>query len=329
MSEDSNLEAIKKKMSVKQRKEMAEIVGNELKRRQNNRMKNNKVVGKKLTKKTGVASSALSGALSSEEVQELYGDVNEAVQQLRIKKLEQELIDARRRHIKLGRTGRIGTGKQLMQIFKERIKTLPEQKVVFFALLVIFGAGSVITKLQDVDAETLGKRKSISASLKMNSRPLNEQYDMNSTRNQKQGSMMVQEVKGTTAETTLLKKLDNRRVELEQRKEKLDSWENTLKAQAKILAEKLAELRSVSDRLKAQRVEKDQRYEARMEQLATVYGSMAPNEAAPLIAQLDDDIALSLLARLPGKRMGQVLSTMPKTRAIELTRRLTDRDQVQ
>ena len=52
---------------------------------------------------------------------------------------------------------------------------------------------------------------------------------------------------------------------------------------------------------------------------------MAPTEAAPLIAKLDDEIGLTLLERMPEKRLGQILSSMNQDRAIELTKRLTER----
>ena len=44
--------------------------------------------------------------------------------------------------------------------------------------------------------------------------------------------------------------------------------------------------------------------------------SMAPNEAAPLIAKLDEKTALALLKKLPSKRMGQVLSAMDPDKAV-------------
>jgi flagellar motility protein MotE (MotC chaperone) len=55
---------------------------------------------------------------------------------------------------------------------------------------------------------------------------------------------------------------------------------------------------------------------------------MAPKEAAILIAKLEPEIALSLLERMPGKRMGQILSLMDPARAIELTKGLSDKKQL-
>ena len=125
------------------------------------------------------------------------------------------------------------------------------------------------------------------------------------------------------SEAKILTELDGRRVELERRKGQLDKREAELAVQSQALNERMAELKGLVTRLSDVRHEKDQQYDARMEQLANVYGAMDPKEAAPLISKLDLDIAIPLLERLPGKRMGQILAMMDKDRAIELTKRLT------
>ncbi|MCB0358142.1 MAG: hypothetical protein KDD44_00845 [Bdellovibrionales bacterium] len=130
------------------------------------------------------------------------------------------------------------------------------------------------------------------------------------------------------SERQLLTDLDARRVELEKRRENLERREQEVAAQESELVARLTELRTLTRTLQENRKQLNHRYEARMEQLANVYGSMAPSEAAPLIAKLDDTIALALLQRMPGKRMGQILSLMEQQRAIELTKMITERGQL-
>jgi flagellar motility protein MotE (MotC chaperone) len=141
-------------------------------------------------------------------------------------------------------------------------------------------------------------------------------------------SMNVANGSLTEAEKRVLLSLDDRRVELERRKASLDKKEAEIKKQTRVLAERMAELRSLTARLAEVREEKDRKYDVRMEQLAGVYGSMAPNEAAPLIAKLDEKIALALLQRMTGKRMGQILSVMDPEQAVALTKSLTDRQKL-
>jgi len=127
----------------------------------------------------------------------------------------------------------------------------------------------------------------------------------------------------SAGEQQVLLQLDSRRVELEQKKEMLDRREEEIEHQATALSERLAELRSLTAKLEQVRVENDKRQDARLEQLAAVYGSMPPKDAAPLIGKLDTDIAIPLLERLPGKKIGQILSMMRPDRAIELTQLLS------
>ena len=126
----------------------------------------------------------------------------------------------------------------------------------------------------------------------------------------------------SSAEKETLLALDQRRVELEARSQSLDKREMELGMQERIVTEKIAELKSVYGQLQARRQEIDQKREAKLEQLAEVYSTMAPEQAAPIIAKLDNETALSLLQRMSGKRMGQILSSMNSDRAIELTKGL-------
>jgi flagellar motility protein MotE (MotC chaperone) len=129
----------------------------------------------------------------------------------------------------------------------------------------------------------------------------------------------------SNAEKNMLLQLDQRRVELEQRKQILDDKERELQAQAQLVAEKVTELKALIAKLSTLRKDKDHKYEARMEQLASVYSAMAPNEAGSLISKLDDEVGLGLLERMPGKRMAQILGVMDQNRALELTKSLTSR----
>ena len=52
---------------------------------------------------------------------------------------------------------------------------------------------------------------------------------------------------------------------------------------------------------------------------------MNPPEAAHLLEQLDIHVALSLVERMPEKRMAQILALMNSQRALELTNLLSNR----
>jgi flagellar motility protein MotE (MotC chaperone) len=126
-------------------------------------------------------------------------------------------------------------------------------------------------------------------------------------------------------EVKILTALDRRRSELEERSGRLEQREHEFAARDRDLAARLTELKEISERLKLDREKSDKQRDVQLDQLANVYGSMNPPEAAHLLEQLDVGIALSLIQRMPEKRIGQILSLMSASRALEITNRLSMR----
>ncbi len=126
-------------------------------------------------------------------------------------------------------------------------------------------------------------------------------------------------------EVKVLTSLDSRRVELEERTNRVEQRESDFAAKERELAVRLTELKELSERLKMEREKGDKQRGTQLEQLANVYGSMNPPEAAHLLEQLDIQVSLSLIERMPEKRIGQILSLMNPQRALELTNLLSQR----
>jgi flagellar motility protein MotE (MotC chaperone) len=126
-------------------------------------------------------------------------------------------------------------------------------------------------------------------------------------------------------EVEVLKGLDARRVELEERRKRVEKREEEFALQERELVVRLSELKELTERLKLDREKGDKQRNTQLDQLANVYGSMNPPEAAHLLEQLDIQVALSLIERMPEKRIGQILSLMNASRALELTNLLSKR----
>ena len=126
-------------------------------------------------------------------------------------------------------------------------------------------------------------------------------------------------------EVEILKSLDERRVALEERSKKLDNREDDLERRDREFAARLTQLRDISNQLKIEREKGDKKQGVQLNQLAAVYSSMNPKEAAQLLEQLDITISLSLIERMPEKRMAQILSLMTPERALTLTQMLSKR----
>jgi flagellar motility protein MotE (MotC chaperone) len=128
-------------------------------------------------------------------------------------------------------------------------------------------------------------------------------------------------------EVKVLTALDHRRAELEERTARIEQRELEIVNRDRDMAARLAELKELSERLKIERQKGDKQRNAQLDQLANVYGSMNPPEAAHLLEQLDMQVCLSLIERMPEKRIGQILSLMNSQRALELTNLLSKRTQ--
>jgi flagellar motility protein MotE (MotC chaperone) len=126
-------------------------------------------------------------------------------------------------------------------------------------------------------------------------------------------------------EVKILTALDTRRAELEDRNARLEQREHEFAARDRDLAVRLTELKELSERLKSEREKGDRQRDTQLDQLANVYGSMNPPEAAHLLEQLDISIAHSLIQRMPEKRIGQILALMNAERALDLTNRLSNK----
>lgn len=124
-------------------------------------------------------------------------------------------------------------------------------------------------------------------------------------------------------EITVLTSLDSRRAELEEKAKRIEKREQEVEKRDQEFAVRLAELRDLSSKLKLSRDEGARKKSSQLDQLANVYIAMNPKDAADLLAQLDEAIALELLQRMPEKRMGQILPLMSPDRALRITRMLS------
>lgn len=127
----------------------------------------------------------------------------------------------------------------------------------------------------------------------------------------------------TKEEVKVLTMLDARRTELESKSTEIARRDGELRRKEQELAIHMNELKSLTDKLKVNREQDDRKRTAQIDQLSKVYSSMAPEEAAKLIDQLDISIALAMLQRMPEKRIGQILAIMSPERALQITRMLT------
>ena len=346
------LEQLKAKMTAEQRKNMAEIIQNELKRRESLKTGTDDM-GVRLKTKKFVAKSGISGGLDSDSMRDVYSDTNDTIRNLRLQKIDEQLNKVRKAKGDLAKRGPAQvTRADIAAARGRRVSRFSlTQVLLVFGVVALAGGKMLLSSGTSVDAAVMTKSESSSSPIKLADKgdaatsrasmapsfpqsaeqqaefkiesAVSQPLPQRSSPAQQQPIPVIKISSTDPSEAKILTELDTRRVELERRKGQLDKREAELAAQASALNERMAELKGLVARLSDVRRERDQQADARMEQLANVYGAMDPKEAAPLISRLDVDISIPLLERLPGKRMGQILAMMDRDRAIELTKRLT------
>lgn len=127
----------------------------------------------------------------------------------------------------------------------------------------------------------------------------------------------------------LLQELDE---QIEQKRGELAREEEALEALNRALERAKQELLKERERLEALKAEieadigrREMLVDERLSQIAKVYGAMKPKEAALAIEGMEDDMAVAILERLPGRTVGKIFNLMPKDRVRDLTRVLEGR----
>ena len=120
-----------------------------------------------------------------------------------------------------------------------------------------------------------------------------------------------------------LSKLNERSQALDQREKELNELEEELQRQKGEVDRRISELeeirRQIASTLKEQ-VEVDQQ---RVAKLVELYSNMKPKQAADVIANLTDDLAISVLAGMKKKSAAAIMDLLPAERAKLLSEKLT------
>jgi flagellar motility protein MotE (MotC chaperone) len=124
---------------------------------------------------------------------------------------------------------------------------------------------------------------------------------------------------------SMLEELSRRQGELDQREKTVAAREQKLALYEKDVTDKIAQLEQVGKTLKDELKRTSAASDEAAASLAKVYGAMKPNEAAPILDQLDEATALRILTRMKEKQVGEILPLMTRDRAIVLTRSLAGR----
>lgn len=130
------------------------------------------------------------------------------------------------------------------------------------------------------------------------------------------------------AKARLLHELDQqieeRRRELAREEQSLAALQRAIQAATADLVEERKRLETLQGTLEADMQRRQVLVDERLGQIAQVYGAMKPKQAALALEGMEDDMAVAILERLPGRSVGKLFDVMPKDRVRQLTLRLEE-----
>ena len=130
---------------------------------------------------------------------------------------------------------------------------------------------------------------------------------------------ITKELTFTETEVEILKRL-------QQRREKLDQWEETLKVKDNVLRvtqtkidQKLTELRDLKQEVEKLLAEYSEKDDAKIRSLVKIYESMKPKDAAEIFENLDMEILLMVIDKMKEAKSALILAKMSPEKSKQLT----------
>ena len=127
------------------------------------------------------------------------------------------------------------------------------------------------------------------------------------------------------AELQVLQSLQTRRGQIDDREKDLDTEVQLLAAAEAKLDGKLKSMNSLKADIQALMGQADQKTQAEVDRLTVVYSKMKPQDAAAVMAQLDDKVRLPIAASMKPAILSAILGKMGTLEAKDLTEKLAHR----
>jgi len=127
------------------------------------------------------------------------------------------------------------------------------------------------------------------------------------------------------AELQVLQSLGNRRGELDQREQSLDTQVQLIAAAEAKLDDRIKDMNSLKQNIQDLLGQADAQQNAETDRLITVYEKMKPKDAAARITLMDDSVRLPMAAKMKPAALSLILAQMPPEDAKNLTEKLAQR----
>jgi flagellar motility protein MotE (MotC chaperone) len=127
------------------------------------------------------------------------------------------------------------------------------------------------------------------------------------------------------ADVNILKRLSERRQELEKRARELDQRETILKLTEQRVDARMTEMKGMQEELRRMVGQISAEQKARAESLVKIYETMKPKDAARIFEALDLPTLLGVVSRMKEARVAPILAAMDPQKAKNVTSALMDR----
>ena len=127
------------------------------------------------------------------------------------------------------------------------------------------------------------------------------------------------------AELQVLQSLGNRRGELDQREQGLDTQVQLIAAAEAKLDERIKDMNQLKSNIQDLLGQADTQQQAEIDRLVTVYEAMKPKDAAARMTLMDDSVRLPMATRIKPRKLADILANMPVEDAKNLSEKLAQR----
>ena len=121
------------------------------------------------------------------------------------------------------------------------------------------------------------------------------------------------------SERAILERLQQRRLELEQRAREVDIRESLLKAAEKRIESKVEEMKAVESRITTATGQKAETDAARFKGIISMYEGMKPKDAAKVFDRLEMGVLFEIASQIAPRKMSDILGLMSPEAAERLT----------
>lgn len=127
----------------------------------------------------------------------------------------------------------------------------------------------------------------------------------------------------SSKEDTVLEDIARQKAQLEQQRRELEARENELKIREKTLEDEVAKLKEIRKEIVDTETKKRQENEAKVQKLVESIELMAPKSASKLLTDLEEDLAIEVMAKLSTEKLSKLLGQMDVQNSSRLSERYT------